>query len=87
VSQPIDSLDIVELVMAIEEALPLEPGVSPAQREETIREIAKRIASGEFGGDDDLDADALASLARNLGPRPRGQAGAAVLPPEEPFFE
>jgi hypothetical protein len=84
-----DSLDRVELMMAVEEALDLEadPRLTPGQREELLREIEARIERGEFGDGSDFDADALGVLVRKLGPRgPRGQAGAAVKP-EEPFFE
>ncbi len=77
-----DSLDVVELVMAIEEALDADTGLTSSQRERLIRELEDRIARGEFG-DDDLDADALSALVRKLGPRsPRGQAGAAAKPDE-----
>jgi hypothetical protein len=71
-----DSLDVVELVMAFEEALSfLPPG---PQRDRLIHEIEERIANGEFGDEDD---DALASLVRIIGPRtPRGQSGAAAIP-------
>ena len=82
-----DSLDLVERIMAIEEAFDLDARLTPAQREVMIREILARIAHGEFGDQGDLDDDALAALVRKLGPRtPRGQAGAAAEP-EEPFFE
>ncbi len=77
-----DSLEVVELVMAIEEALDADTGLAPDQRERLIHELEARIARGEFG-DDDLDADALSALVRKLGPRgPRGQAGAAAKPDE-----
>jgi hypothetical protein len=79
-----DSLDLVERVMAIEEAL-INPDLAPGQRERLMREIEALIAKGEFG--DDFDDDTLADLVRKLGPRgPLGQAGAAAEP-EEPFFE
>jgi hypothetical protein len=81
-----DSLDLVELVMAIEEALS-DPHLTPGQRERLMREIESRIVNGECGDEGDFDDDALAALVRKLGPRnPRGQAG-AVAQPEEPFFE
>jgi hypothetical protein len=75
-----DSLDRVELLMAIEEAFIDQIQADPAQRERLIREIEARMERGEFGD------DALAALVRKVGPHPRGQAGAAVQP-EELFFE
>lgn len=72
-----DSLDIVEMVMALEEGLPPDQRWTDEQRQQLIREI---------GDKDDWDDDALAALVRKLGPRPSGQAGAAVKP-EEPYFE
>jgi hypothetical protein len=81
-----DSLDIVELVMAVVGAIPADSTLTDEQRDQWIREIRTRVASGEFGDKDDLDDDAVAALVRRIGPRPRGQAGAAVKP-EEPFFE
>jgi acyl carrier protein len=39
-----DSLDIVELVMAAEQALDADPGMPPHQREQLIRDITARIA-------------------------------------------
>jgi hypothetical protein len=84
---PIDSLDIVELVMAIEETLDFDrtdPRLTASQRERLIREIAERIKRGELGDD---EGDAIAGLVRNLGPRdPKGLAGAEV-PPKEPSFD
>jgi hypothetical protein len=77
-----DSLDVVELVMAIEEALGRD--LAPRERDWLIGEIKARIARGEFGGEGDIDGDTLAALVRKLGPRgPRGQAGAAVKPDED----
>ena len=81
----VDSLDLVELVMAIESAI--DRDLDPSEREWLIREIKTRMATGEFGNEGDFDDDALGALVRKLGPRsPRGQAGAAVKP-EEPFRE
>ena len=81
-----DSLDLVELVMAIEAALSDEP-LAPDQRERLIHEIADRIKRGEFPDLPGFDDDDFAALARKVGPRdPRGHAGAAE-PPDEPFFE
>jgi hypothetical protein len=78
-----DSLDIVERIMAIEEALGDTP-LSAAEREMLSKEIERRMASGEFG--DELDDDALAALVRKIRPRgPRDQGAAAR--PEEPFLE
>jgi hypothetical protein len=71
------NLDYVEPVVAIEEALTGDTHLTPDRREAMIREIAARVAKGEFGDEGDLDDDAIAALVRNLGPRPRGQAGAA----------
>jgi hypothetical protein len=85
-SLPEDSLDIVELVMAIEEAFSNQyPHLAPGDRERLIREILARIQRSGFGEKGDLDDDDLAILVRKLGPRsPHGQAGAAAQP-EEPF--
>jgi hypothetical protein len=100
-----DSLDLVELVMAIEEALinphlPLRqrerlirerdafvnPHLSDSERDELIRGLEVRIVNGEFRDEGDSDEDGLTALVRKLGPRtPRGQAGAAAQPEEEPF--
>src|SRR5215471_12366488 len=80
-SPEVDSLDIVELVMAMEEAFEArnERPLSPEQSEQLIREIKRRIAGGESCDPSDFDDDALAALVRKLGPRsPQGQAGAAV---------
>ena len=78
-----DSLDVVELTMAIEEALDLDDSMSPAQRERLIREIEARIERGELGDLSDLDDGALGILVRKLGPKgPLGQAGAAAKPDE-----
>ncbi len=82
-----DSLDAVELVMAIEETLDqirADPRLSLVQRETLIREIEERIQRGEFGNE---GGDALAALVRKRGPRnPNNQAGAAAER-EEPLFE
>ena len=76
-----DSLEVVERMMAIEETLERNPSLTPAARERLIREIEARFERGEFGGEDDLDDDALAILVKKLGPKtPRGQAGAAAKP-------
>lgn len=83
-----DSLDIVELVMAIEEAL-AHRGValSPGERDQLAREIEARIQRGEFGDWTDFDDDDFAALVRKVAPRgPRGQAGAAAHP-EDPSLE
>ena len=80
-----DSLDYVELVMAIEAALSGEP-LAPDQRERLIQEIAERIMRGEFGDLPGFDDDDFAALVRKPGPRnPRGHTGAEE-PPDEPFF-
>ncbi|MGD1096262.1 MAG: hypothetical protein ABSB35_30250 [Bryobacteraceae bacterium] len=77
-----DSLDIVELVMAYEDALSqLPPG---QQRDRLIHEIETRIARGELGDEGD---DPLAALVRIVRPRhPSGHTGAADVP-KEPYFE
>lgn len=77
-----DSLDIVELVMAYEDAVSqLPPGQA---RDRLIREIETRIAEGDFGDEGD---DTLAGLVRLIRPRdPSGHAGAAEVP-DEPYFE
>jgi hypothetical protein len=78
---PRDSLEVVERIMAMEEAIERNPSLTPAERERLIREIRARFERGEFDGEDDLDDDALAILVEKLGPRsPRGQAGAAAKP-------
>ncbi len=80
---PSDSLDFVELAMAIEEAFDIQ--LTALEKEGLMREIQERIARGGFG--DDFDDDDFAVLVRKLGPRsPRGQA-VAVSEPEEPSFE
>jgi hypothetical protein len=81
-----DSVDLVELVMAIEEAL-IDRHLPPDERERLALEIAARMARGEFGDGGGFDDDDFAALVRKLGPSsPRGQAGAAAKV-EEPFFE
>jgi len=78
-----DSLDVVELTMAIEEAFDLDESLSPAQRERLIREIEARIERGELRDLRDLDDGALGIPVRKLGPKgPLGQAGAAAKPEE-----
>jgi hypothetical protein len=75
----VDSLDNLELEMAIDESIGVDPTLTPAQRERLIHEIKERIERGEFGDRGDLDDDALGILVRKLGPRgPLGQAGAAA---------
>ena len=82
-----DSLDVVELVMAIEEAIATDIHLTPNERERLMREIEARIERGEIGDGTNFNDDALAALVRKLGPRgPLGQAGAAAKP-EELFFE
>ena len=83
---PEDNLDIVELVMAVEEVL-ANPNLTPAEREQLIRELERQITSGEFGDLGDIDDDDLAALVQKLGPRsPHGQSGAEAQP-EEPTGE
>jgi hypothetical protein len=83
----IDSLDAVELVMAIEEVIGTDPDLTDRQREALIQEIEARIASGEFGGPGDFDDNALAAVVGNRGPRnPPGQAGVAAKP-DQPHFD
>jgi hypothetical protein len=78
---PKESLDLVEWVMAMEEAL---PDMDPDERERLILEIKERLDRGDLD-DGDLDEGDLAALVRKLGPRgPRGQAGAAAKPEEPP---
>jgi hypothetical protein len=80
-----DSLDIVEAVMAIEEVvdhIKADPSLSSAQRQAKLRDLWDWIER-EFG-DADLDDDALGALVRKLGPRPRGQSGAAAQVPAPP---
>lgn len=82
-SRAVDSLDVVELMMAIEEVLDADTTLTPAQRERLIHEIEARIERGELGDTGDLDDGALGILVRKLGPKgPRGQAGAAARPEE-----
>ena len=79
----VDSLDVVELVMAIEKAIDADARLTPSQRERRIKEIQAWIERGEFGDMGDLDDDALGILVRKLRPKgPVGQAGAAVRPEE-----
>jgi hypothetical protein len=74
----LDSLEVVELMMAVEEVIDADTSLTPAQRERLLHEIEARIKRGEFG---DLDDGALGILVRKLGPRgPSGHAGAAVKP-------
>jgi hypothetical protein len=81
-----DSLDIVEHVMAIEEAIATDLHLTPNERERLMREIEARIERGEIGDRTDFDDDAPAALVRRLGPRgPLGLAGAAVKPEELTF--
>jgi hypothetical protein len=78
-----DSLEIVELMMAIEQAFDLDASLTATQRERLLSEIQKRIEKGELGSLDDLDLDegTLGVLVRKLGPRgPLGQAGAKAFP-------
>jgi hypothetical protein len=80
-----DSLDIVEAVMAVEELVEeihADRSLSPEQREAKLHDLWVWIER-EFG-DADLDDDALGALVRKLGPRPRGQSGAAAKVPESP---
>jgi hypothetical protein len=78
-----DSLDNLELMMAIDESIGVDPTLTPAQRERLIHEINERVERGEFGDMGDLGDDALGILVRKLGPRgPLGQAGAAAKPEE-----
>jgi hypothetical protein len=79
-----DSLERVERLMAIEEALiRADPLLTPAELEWLIHEIEARIERAEFGDEGDFDDDALAALVRKGGPRgPSGQAGAAAKPDE-----
>src|ERR1035438_10058035 len=57
-----DSLDIVEVMMAVEEAIGVDESLSPAQRERLLREIEARIERGEIGDLSDLDEGALGVL-------------------------
>jgi hypothetical protein len=76
-----DSLDIVELMMAVEEAIDADASLTPARRERLLHDIQARFERGEFGDIGDLDDGALGILVRKLGPKgPRGQAGAAARP-------
>ncbi|HTX40095.1 MAG TPA: hypothetical protein VME43_33985 [Bryobacteraceae bacterium] len=95
-----DSLEIVEIQMALEEILSGEAG---SQRAERLRELRARLAQINIPQDlwDDLgggdlergdDDDLLATFARKLGPKgPLGESGAAAQPdrtdrPEEDEF-
>jgi hypothetical protein len=79
-----DSLAIVELMMAIEEAIDRDSSLTAAQRERLLQEIEARIRRGEFGDLSDLDDDALGAAVRKLGPKgPLGQTGAAAIPEEQ----
>jgi hypothetical protein len=83
---PIDSLDIVELVMAIEVAFSDKLPLDANERERVIREITERLKRSGFPDCEDLNGDDFTALVRNLVPRdPRGQSGAAAAKPEEPF--
>lgn len=78
--RPDDSLDAVELVMAIEEALGPDESLSDEESEQLVREILARRNNDEFWDDD----DALAVLVRKLRPKgPKGRSGVAVQPEVE----
>ncbi len=80
-----DSLDVVELMMAVEKAVDQDPNLTAAERQRLLREIELRIERGEFGGLDDLDSGALGIAVRALGPKgPPGEAGATAEPDSEP---
>jgi hypothetical protein len=80
--RPNDSLDAVELVMAIEEALGPDESMSADEREQLVREILARRNNDEFWDDD----DALATLVRKLRPKgPKGRPGVAVQPEVESY--
>jgi hypothetical protein len=87
----LDSLDIIELQMALEEALSGEAGEERAER---IGELRARLAQydiprefwDELGGGDDAgrgdDDGLMAILVRRLGPKgPLGKSGVALRPP------
>jgi len=77
----IDSLEVVELMMAVEEAIDADASLTPAQPERLLHDIQARFERGEFGDIDDLDDGSLGILIRKIGPRsPRSQAGAAAKP-------
>src|SRR6266481_2998568 len=80
--RPDDSLDIVELQMAIEEALGEKiQHLSLEAREQLIREILDRPDCDDFWNDDDTSA----ILVRKLGPKgPKGHSSVAVRPEVEP---
>ena len=79
-----DSLEVVELMMAVEQAIDDDSSLSPGQKERLVREIEARIESGAFR-DDDLDDDAASILVHKLGPGgPYGQ-GSAKVKPEDAF--
>jgi len=76
-----DSLDIVEVAMVLEESLDGYENLTEAERERLLRELRARIEGGEFGDD-----EGLAMLVRKLGPKgPLGEAGAAVRPDSTSF--
>lgn len=79
-----DSLDRLARLMTLEETLinqiEADTRLAPGERKRLIREVEARIERAEFGDEDDFDEGALAALVRNLGPRPRGQAGTAARP-------
>jgi hypothetical protein len=83
--EPIDSLDAVELAMAVEELLIqealIDPSLAADERDRSIQEIVDGIRRGEFG--DDWDDDGFAALVRKLAPRgPLGRSGAQAEPEE-----
>ena len=84
-----DSLDRLDRLLAIEEALikriRADSSLSPSRREELIREVEARADGGDVPeGDDWDDDDALAGFVRTLGPKgPLGSLGASVHPETE----
>jgi hypothetical protein len=95
-SFPCDSVDIVELVMAMEEAFPAGPAIaqimliveqhyptwSAEQRSKLANAVEEVLRREHVANDDDSD-NAIGFLARTLGPKtPR--SGGAAQDPEQP---
>ena len=73
------SLDHVERLLALEEAILQDPQLSLAQRKYLLSGLEIRFENGEF---DDFDDGDFAAWVRKAAPGPKGQPGAAAA--EEP---